>query len=94
MVVGVCRLELRLPANGSLKGKRQVLKSIIARVRNEFNASVAEVGHQDSWQLATLGIAAVSTDADYAHGLLESVVRMIENGHWEIEVLDYEIELF
>lgn len=93
MVVGVCRVELRLPENGSLKGKRQTLKSVIARLRNEFNVSVAEVDCQDMWQRATLGIVTVSTAADYAHGVLTKAVQTIENGHWEVELLDYEIEL-
>ena len=93
MIVGMCRLDLRLPENGSLKGKRQVLQSMIARIRKDFNVSVSEVDHQDSWQQATLGIVAVSTASDYVHGLLTSVVQMVERGHWEIEVLGYEIEI-
>jgi hypothetical protein len=92
MIVGMCRLDLRLPENGSLKGKRQVLQSMIARIRRDFNVAVAEVEHQDSWQQATLGIVTVSTASDYAHGLLTSVIQMVERGHWDVEVLDYEIE--
>jgi hypothetical protein len=46
MVIGACSLELHLPGNGSLKGKRQVIKSLLARLRKEFNVSVAEVGAQ------------------------------------------------
>jgi uncharacterized protein YlxP (DUF503 family) len=70
MVVGVCTIYLRIPASQSLKGKRQVLKSLIARVRKSFNVSIAEVDQQDAWQAATLGVACVSTDSAYAHGLL------------------------
>ncbi len=93
MIVGTCRLQLRLPANGSLKGKRQTLQSIVAHIRKDFNVAVAEVDMQDSWQLATLGIVTVSTAADHAHGLLTAVVRMVERGHWDVELLDYEIEI-
>ena len=93
MIVGMCRLDLRLPENGSLKGKRQVLQSIIAHIRKDFNVAVAEVDHQDSWQQATLGIVTVSTASDYVHGLLTGVVKMVERGHWAVEVLDYEIEI-
>ncbi len=63
MIVGTCRLQLRLPANGSLKGKRQTVQSIVAHIRKDFNVAVAEVDTQDSWQLATLGIVTVSTAA-------------------------------
>ena len=93
MIVGMCRLDLRLPENGSLKGKRQVLQSMIAHIRKGFNVSVAEVDHQDSWQQATLGIVAVSTASDYVHGLLTGVVQMVERGQWDVEVLTYEIEI-
>lgn len=93
MIVGTCRLQLRLPANGSLKGKRQTIQSIVAHIRKNFNVAVAEVDTQDSWQLATLGIVTVSTAADHAHGLLTAVVQMVEHGHWDVELLDYEIEI-
>jgi len=56
MNIGVCKVKLRLPENLSLKGKRRVLKSITARVRNKFNVSVAEIDDNDLWQLSTLGI--------------------------------------
>ena len=93
MIVGVCQVELRLPGNGSLKEKRQTMKSLIARVRNEYNVAIAEVGHHDAWQMTTLGIVAVSVDADYVHGLLTKVIQTIENGRWSVEMLDYTIEL-
>ena len=50
MVIGTCTIELHIPGNGSLKGKRRVIKSIIARVHSEFNVSIAEVDNQDLWQ--------------------------------------------
>jgi uncharacterized protein YlxP (DUF503 family) len=93
VIVGTCRLQLRLPANGSLKGKRQTVQSIVAHIRKDFNVAVAEVDTQDSWQLATLGIVTVSTAADHVHGLLTAVVHMVEHGHWDVELLDYEIEI-
>ena len=93
MNVGVCKIRLRLPENLSLKGKRQVLKSIIARVENKFNVSVAEVDDQDLWQLATLGIGCVSNDKRYINQVLSKVVDFIVNGRFEVEILDYEIEI-
>jgi len=92
MIVGLCTIQLQIPASGSLKDKRQVLRSVIARARNEFNISIAEVDHQDSWQLATLGVACVSNEASYVQGLIERVVRFIE-GYGELVLLDYETEL-
>lgn len=93
MNVGVCQVKLRLPENLSLKGKRQVLKSITSRVGSKFNVSVAEVDDQDLWQLATIGICCVSNDKRYANEVLSKVVEFITDSHFEIEVLDYEIEI-
>ena len=55
MIVGVCTIELRLREARSLKEKRQVLKSVITRVKNNFNVAIAEVDYQDKWQRAVLG---------------------------------------
>ncbi len=93
MNVGVCKIRLRLPENLSLKGKRRVLKSIITRVENKFNVSVAEVDDQDLWQLATLGICCVSNDKRYTNEVLSKVVDFIVNSRFEVEMLDYEIEI-
>lgn len=93
MSLGICQVKLRLPENQSLKGKRQVLKSIITRVRNNYNVAIAEVDDQDLWQLATLGIACVSNDARQVNEVLSKVVDFIGRSKFEIEILDYEIEI-
>jgi hypothetical protein len=93
MHVGVCRISFRLPENLSLKGKRRVLKSITSRVINKFSVAVAEVDDQDLWQLATLGICCVSNDKRHANEVLSKVVAFITNNHFEVEILDYDIEI-
>jgi len=93
MVIGICTVFLRIPANHSLKGKRRVLRSIVARVRKDFNVSIAEVDQQDAWQAATLGIACVSTDAAYVHGLLARVVRAIAAYRLDAEIVNFDIEI-
>jgi len=93
MNVGVCRIALRLPENLSLKGKRRVLKSITTRVSNKFNVSIAEVGDQNLWQLATLGICCVSNNSRYTNEVLSKVVDFVVNSHFEVEILNYEIEI-
>ena len=93
MNVGACKIRLRLPENLSLKGKRRVLKSITTQVGNKFNVSVAEVDDQDLWQLATLGICCVSNNKQYTNEVLSKVVDFIANRRFEIEMLDYEIEI-
>ena len=92
MVIGICTLELFLPGNDSLKDKRSVLKPLVVRMRREFNVSVAEVGDQDRWRSATLGVAAVSNDQAYLHGLFEKLVTWVESSHLDVEVVDWQIE--
>ena len=93
MNVGTCRVKLRLPENTSLKGKRQIVKSIITRLRNKFNLSVAEVDDNELWQVATLGIACVSNNKRYTNEVLSKAVDFIVNGRFDVEMLDYEIEI-
>ena len=94
MNVGVCRIELRLPENQSLKGKRQVIKSIIARVQSKYRVSVGEVANQDLWQVATLGIACVSNHRRHADDTLSSVVRFIVENYPDLEILRSETETY
>jgi uncharacterized protein YlxP (DUF503 family) len=61
MVIGVLQLDLRLYGTQSLKQKRGVIQKLLARCRNRFPASCAEIGHQDLWQRALLGFAVISS---------------------------------
>jgi len=93
MNIGVCKVSLRLPENQSLKGKRRVLKSITTRVASKFSVAIAEVDNEDQWQLATLGICCVSNNGRHANGVLSKVVDFIVNSHFDVEILDYQIEI-
>lgn len=93
MIVGVCRVSLRLPENGSLKGKRQVVRSLTTRLRNKFNVAVAEVADNDRWQIATLGVTCVSNDARHAQEMLDRVVSYIERSRLDAELIESEIEV-
>lgn len=92
-VIGICTLELNISTAASLKDKRQVVKSVIARLRNEFNISVAEVDRLDSWQSAVVAAVTVSSDREYAHGLMTRVALWVERQRLDCELVDYEIEL-
>lgn len=93
MIVGVCRVSLRLPENGSLKGKRQVVRSLTTRLRNKFNVAVAEVADNDRWQIATIGVTCVSNDARHAQEMLDRVVSYIERSRLDAELIESEIEV-
>lgn len=92
MVVGVCTVTLVLHDSHSLKDKRQVLKSVIEKVRGRFNVSVAETGANDLWQRAEIGIAAVGNDRAFVNSVLDKVLNFIEGMHLA-EVSDTGIEL-
>jgi len=92
MTVGVCKVELQIPANRSLKEKRRVVKSLKDRVQGRFEVAIAEVDRLDEYQRATLGIACVSNDARHADEILAKVVGFIE-GSPDALVLDYQIDL-
>lgn len=93
LVIGICRVTLRLPENHSLKGKRQVLKSLTARLHNKFNVSAAEFEDQDSWQIASLAVSCVSNDERHADEVLANVIAFIRHERLDAEVLDVETEL-
>jgi uncharacterized protein YlxP (DUF503 family) len=93
LVIGVCRVRLRLPENHSLKGKRQVLKSLVARLHNKFNVSAAEVDNHDSWQIATIAVVCATNDDTHADQVLAAAINFIESERPDAELLDYETEI-
>ena len=93
MIIGACTITLHLHGVRSLKEKRSIIKSLQARLRNEFNVSVAEVDAQDIHGRAVIGVACVSASSDYARGQIDAVLRWIERERPDAPVIDYEIEL-
>ena len=75
MVVGLLRLTLYIHGAASLKDKRQVLRKVTDRLRSRFNVSVAEVGENDIWQKAVVGIAAVANDRSFVNEVLDKCAR-------------------
>jgi len=70
-----------------------VLKSMISRLRREFNVAAAEVDLHDVWQSAVIGIVCVSNRQTHAHGLLVQVVKWIERQRLDVQLVDYSIEM-
>ena len=92
MIVGICQIVLYLPDSGSLKQKRSLLKGMVTRVRNKFNVSVSEVGDQDLWQKAQIGVAVVTNETRYANQVLSQVVNLVETQD-RLELIDYTLEM-
>ena len=93
MIIGICQIDLHLPDSHSLKNKRSIVRSIVARVSQNFNVSIVELDHQDFWQSTRLGVACISNQSAYAHRQLERIVRWIEQNRPDVDLVDYQIEL-
>jgi len=93
MAVGLLTVELYLPLNDSLKGKRGILKPLIARLRRDFNVSVCEADDQDAWTRTVLEIACVSQTAALAHRQLQLVANRVEEWRLDAQLVDYQIEM-
>ena len=94
MSVGVCRLKIHIPGSRSLKDKRSVVKSLIARLRKQFNLSVAEVDDHDLWQMATIGMACVSQHNNRVDEVISAAISLIERDFPTIEIVEKEKEIF
>ncbi len=93
MVVGLGRIVYRIHDCRSLKGKRKVVKAIIARLRNRFNASVAEVGANDVYQRAEIGFSMVGNDRALINSKVDKLFNQAEDMGLA-EVIDSEMEIF
>lgn len=93
MVIGVCRVTLHLPASHSLKDKRQVVRSLVERLRHRFDLAVAEVEDQDRWQIATLGLVCVSGSASIVDEVLTHALDYIENTRLDAMVTEAAREI-
>jgi len=93
MVIGTALVRYHLPNARSLKEKRGVVKSLIARVRSRFDVSIAEVEDQNLWQRATLGVAYVTSDSRHADEVIGKVGDFLAAASPDAELLEIETEL-
>lgn len=92
MLVAALRLDLRIPACGSLKEKRHVIKTLTNGIRATFPVAVAETGYLDAWQRAELGVAAVASEGYHLKKVMHGVERFVER--WaEVDIIDSEMTL-
>ena len=93
MVVGTLKVDFFVHENQSLKGKRKIVKSMVDRVKNKFNVSVAEVGSNDMWQKIELGVSAVGNDRRHIDSSLGNVLGYLESLYLA-EIVDTQTEIF
>ncbi|MBT9175983.1 MAG: hypothetical protein DDT20_00285 [Firmicutes bacterium] len=91
--IGVIVLELFLPDAHSLKDKRSIVRSLVAKIRQRFNVSVAEIGHQELWQRTVIVVAVVSASAAVADKSLTAILGMVEANLTSGHVVSAEREM-
>jgi uncharacterized protein len=92
MVAGLGTITFRLHDCRSLKGKRKIVKSIISRLRNNFNASVAEVGSNDIYQKAVIGFSLVGNNRKVINSKIDKMFNLAEELNLA-EIIDSEMEI-
>ena len=90
MHAAALRLELRIAEARSLKKKRSVLKALMSQLSSTFPVAVSEVGFQDQWKRATVGVAVVAPQASQLDRLIHGVQRMMLE-HPDVELLEIGI---
>jgi len=91
MVLAYAVFDLHLPGCRGLKEKRMIIKSLKARIRNEFEVSAAEVGGQDLLQRAQIGVAAVGPHQEPLDALLQKILAFVQ-ANLDGELLEYRNE--
>jgi hypothetical protein len=92
MFVGIAKIDILIPGNSSLKGKRKVIRSIIDRTKNRFNVSVAEVDDNILWQRSKLGITLVGPERKYINSLLNRLIDSIYGSNL-VEILNTDVDI-
>ena len=92
MLVGVVKLNLRIPGCRSLKEKRKVVKSMVGRIRNHFNVSAAEVGANDIHQRAEIGFALIGNSGQLINAKVDKLINMAHDLALA-EIIDSEMEI-
>lgn len=93
MVIGTLQLELHFFQPQSLKEKRVLLKSLVSRIRREFNVSLSEIDGMDLWQASTLAIAAVGAHTKHVNQILDRVAEYIRREN-QLEIVKQQMEFF
>ena len=95
MIIGAGRIVLRLHGVHSLKEKRKIVKAVISRIQNGFNASVAEVGANDVHDRAEIGLSLTGSDQRFINGMMDKIFNKVESmGLAEVVDTSFELMVF
>jgi len=92
-IIALCTLEMHLPGVLSLKEKRGLLKTMFGRIRKQFNVSVAEIDHQDTWRSTRIAIVTVTNSTVHAQQSINTIVKWVEATFPDQLITDQDIEI-
>ena len=92
MIIGTCEVHLSIEQANSLKEKRMIVKSIIDKLKNKFNISIAEVENQDIIKSSIIGFACVTNNSRHANSMIQNVLNFIED-YADAEIIDIYTEI-
>ena len=92
MIIATMTFRLHAPWVHSLKEKRMIVKSLVARLQNKFHVSVAEVDEQDIHQIIVIGVAAIVPYNAMADSMMDEISQFVEE-NCEAEILDEQREI-
>lgn len=93
MLVGTLCVQVYIPGSSSLKDKRRIVKSMMAKVQHRFNVSIAELYSEDLWQRATIGIAYIGDSREHVERQLQYVLNFLDaEPDWEIIKVDMDLK--
>lgn len=92
MFIGILEIKIMIFSSNTIKEKRQVVKSLLERVKSRFNFSAAEISHQDILNLAGLGFSCVSNDTKHADEMMDKLIHFLENDY-RYEIIEIRREI-
>ena len=92
MIIATINFKLHAPWVHSLKEKRMIVKSILAKLQNRLHVSAAEIDEQDTHQIIVIGVAAIVPHNAQADSLMDNISRFVEE-NCEAEIIDEEREI-
>jgi uncharacterized protein YlxP (DUF503 family) len=92
MRIAAMTFRLHAPWVHSLKEKRMIVKSLVARLQNKFHVSAAEIDEQDIHQIIVIGVAAIAPNNAMADSLMDEISQFVEE-NCEAEILDEQREI-
>ena len=91
MIIAFMQINLKISHSNSLKEKRAIIRPLVEKLKKNYNISIAEVDHQDLWQLATLGIAMVSNSKTYLQEVFDKMINDVIKLQGDYQILSHQI---